>query len=232
MQDNRDGQTLYGFLHSLLEWPKGYVKIVGVGADNGEDNDDTPVHTLDELRHFVDAERTVFQLRVAGSSQAQAAEPTPVVPKEYSNHWILKLESLTSELNPNDAKEARPRFDLIRLGHRHSAEFVDDLQRLFAPLKEQIPQRLQECATLKELCERARADSARAFDLRVHFGILSEKQQAHARQNLELIRSKHPLAGHAQALLVDMFTPRVNELAKVSEMEKVFDEVRRASGLD
>ena len=153
---------------------------------------------------------------------------TPVVPKEYSNHWILKLESLTNELSPTDAKEARPRFDFIRLGNRHSAEFVDELQRLFAPLRDQIPQRLQECETLKELCERARTDSARAFDLRVHFGILSERQQAHAKQNLELIRSKHTLAGHAQALLVDMFAPRVNDLGKVLEMEKVLEEVRQA----
>ena len=229
MQDNGDDQTLFDFLHSLLEWPKGYVKIIGVGVDNGRDND-TPVHTLDELRHFVDGERIVFQLLVAVSGQA--VEPTPVVPKEYSNHWILKLESLTDELSASDAKEARPLFDLIRLGNRHSAEFIEDLQRLFAPVREQVPQRLQEYASLKELCERARADSARAFDLRVHFRVLSDKQQAHAKQNLELIRSKHPLAGHAQSLLVDMFTPRVNKLAKVLEMEEVFDEVRRASGQD
>jgi hypothetical protein len=229
LQGNGDGQTLCDFLHSLLEWPKGYVKIIGVSVDNARDNDATPVNTLDELRHFVDSERTVFQLRVAGQA---AFQPTPVVPKEYINHWIFKLESLTNELSPSGAKEARPRFDLIRQGNRHSAEFVDELQKLFAPLRAQIPQRLQECAKLKELCEKARADSARAFDLRAHFGVLSEKQQAHAKQNLELIRSKHPLAGHAQALLVDMFTPRVNELAKVLEMEKVFDEVGRNSSLD
>jgi len=230
-QVEEGGQGMCECLQRLLQWPKCFVDIVGVSLDYGEADDDAPVDTLVELRRFMGwFQEPIFRLHTADTGQK--AEPKHIAHQNYAEHCILKLDSLTNKLEPCHAIEARPRFDLIRLNHRRSAEFIEELWQLFLPLEQKTSEHWQELSVLKDLCEMARADTARAFDLEAHFGILSDQQQAHARQNLELIRSNHPLASHAQALLVDMFTPQINDSTEVSRTKKIFDEIREAASLD
>ena len=105
LKDDDHDQILYDFLHSLLKWPKGYVNITGVSADNLESKGGTPVKTLDELRDYINHEHSVFQLHVEGSGQA--VETTSVSHQDYTTHWIFKLEGLTGKLSCDGNAEAQ-----------------------------------------------------------------------------------------------------------------------------
>ena len=152
LEDNGYTQELYDLLHELLEWPKGYVHITGVSVDNRESKDDTPVDTLEELRHFIDHGHSVFQLRVAGPGQA--ADPESGSEQDYRTHWIFKLEDLTARLSDESNAEAQLLFGLIRRNHRHSKDFVQDLMALFTPLEAQVDEQWAEVEELMTLCEK------------------------------------------------------------------------------
>jgi hypothetical protein len=71
-----------------------------------------------------------------GHTPAAPVTPKKTGPQDYSNYAILRLEPFIDKLdNQDQARSAQSRFNLIRENHRHSADFVQELEDAFAPLE-------------------------------------------------------------------------------------------------
>jgi hypothetical protein len=225
LEDNGHTQELYDFLHSLLEWPKGYVNITGVTMDNPDSKHDTPVNTLDELRDHINHEHSVFQLHVAGSGQVVDTVPAPH--QDYRTHSILKLEDLVSELSDDGNAEAQLLFGLIRRNRRLSKDCARDLMVLFKPLRDQTDQKWAEDEGLMTLCEKGvNMDAGTALGFRAWINHLSNQtKQKHAKIYLELIETESPLKAHGIEELVKLFTSDNGSWAELRDIKDIFDQV-------
>lgn len=221
LQDDGYDQDLCDFLHRLLKWPRGYVSITGLSVDNGGENDATSVDTIDELRHLVGHEETVFQLHVAGS---QALDATLVSQRDYRTHWIFKLEDLAAQLSCDGRDEAEHMFALIRRNHRHSKDFIQDLMALFKPLRDRVDEQWYAVGELMALCEKGvNMDAETALGFRAWIGHFSnQNEQDKARAYLSLVELKSPIMAHGVGELIKLFRPADGFWADLRGTKEIF----------
>lgn len=220
-------QDLCDLVNGLLKWPKSYVRINGVSFNAGG-NDNTLVHTLDELRHLMEDENSVFQLHVAGKSLAQAVDqPEPASQRDYRTHWAFKLEELTSKLSCDGQDEAEHLFALLRRNHRLSKHFTQDLMSLFTSVRDHVDQQWAEVEDLMTLCEKGvNTDAETALGFQDWIGHLSDPtKQTHAKIYLDLIDTRSPLMAHGIGELIKLFRPEDGSWAELRSIKDVFDQV-------
>jgi hypothetical protein len=164
-----------------------------------------------------------------------APVPTPVrqtIHRDFSNHAILKLEHLAPKLdNGHQARSAQSRFILIRENHRHSTDFVQELEGYFAQLDQTTTSRWQHLSERKRVCEAAANDVTQIHKLPEFTSDLSDAHQEHAHLYFGLINTNSPLAGVAAESLVKLFMPDDAEWEEVSSRKSVFDEIRQGRSL-
>ena len=98
-----------------------------------------PIKSLDEIWSSIESsDNPVFWLQPETENQRP---PTSAIAKQtsqrnYSNHTVLKLEHMVDKLDdPDRARSAQSRFNLIKENHPHSADLVQEVESIFAPLK-------------------------------------------------------------------------------------------------
>lgn len=224
LQDNGYDQELCDLLHSLLKWPKAFVRIIGVSVNDGEGNDYTIVNTLDELRKFMDYENSVFQLHAIGSTQAAVPKPASASHRDYRTHSIFKLEDIAAQLSCDSRDEAEHLFALVRRNHKCSGVFIQDLMDLFAPLRDRVDREWEQVEDLMTLCEKGvNMDAQTALGFRDWVGHLSDPtQQTHARIYLDLIGTNSPLMSHGIGELIKLFRPNNGIWEDLCGMKEIF----------
>jgi arginine repressor len=119
------------------------------------------------------------------------------------------------------------RFTLIRENHRHSADFVKELEEHFVSLDQTTTSRWRQLSERKAMCEAAMQDMAQIYKLRDFTANLSDVQRNHAQQYFELINSNNPLANFAAEHLIKLLMPDDAEWEEVSSRKNIFDEIRK-----
>lgn len=127
-----DDATLCEVLCAILWWPS-CVTITGVSTRDNDDNE-ISLETLGDFEEFVrkDKEPWIWlkTSSVGGHGLILGNH------EDYSGHPTLELERLVDRITEHEAKDVASLFSLIRSNHRCSSEFVEDLIKIFAPVKQ------------------------------------------------------------------------------------------------
>lgn len=224
-------------LRVFLQWSKRMTITSIFPRDVGEVV--AAITTLDELwKHISSAEGPRFSLHASVVRQGPDHRQTVKQPdhrqiikqpdrQDFSKHWVLKLEAVVGALGPTNAPKARPMFALIRQNHRHSHEYVAELQNWFTPVIRIASDKCRDLSALKELCQTVIARPAQASDFRAWLGVLEPARRTQVQQCFELLDKGNPAFEQLVPWLVKQFMPSDVELEMFSKMKDLFEEVAR-----
>jgi len=231
--------TLSDTLLGCLGWPKSSCLDSIALHTEGNLAFDDPVRSLAALWDAIDSQNTpVFRVQTSGINTSAPLNPSssqPSLPQRHNSHSILALEALVDELPDNDAQIARPLFELIKKGHSRSHQHTEDLEVMFAPIKQRNAEEWERSSRMKTIFDDVARDKSQVLKLTDLVYHLDETHAEDARAILHVMRRNlkggRGFAGELSRLFQPAKQRNAEAWKRVSRVKRIFDEFEQVSQL-
>jgi len=124
--------TLSAAVCASLGWPNS-VTLTRIRI-RGENHQKPTIDNIKSILEYIrEDEAPWIYLETSSAVQDNSSHDNQV---DYAQHSILQLETWKDTLTKQEAEYATSLFALLRRNHRRSRDFVEDLIKLFAPLRQ------------------------------------------------------------------------------------------------